>query len=178
MSPDPSPDLSFSAEPPHTLSDPHELLSAYLDWYRDTLLRKLEGLSESELRSSRLPSGWTPLELLQHLTWVERRWLRWGFTAEPTEDAWGDNGPDGRWHVPAELPPGEVKARFRAQCERSRAITEKAALTERAAVGGRFASQEDAPALSWILFHLLQEYARHVGQLDIVRELADGAVGE
>ncbi|GAA3647760.1 DUF664 domain-containing protein [Streptomyces chitinivorans] len=59
------------------------MASAYLDHYRDTVLRKLAGLSEAELRGSRLPSGWSPLELLWHLTCVERRWFRWGFTVEP-----------------------------------------------------------------------------------------------
>jgi hypothetical protein len=51
-----------------------------------------------------------------------------------------------------------------------------AELTERARLGGRFSS--DPPTLGWILAHLLQEYARHVGHLDVVRELMDGSVGE
>ena len=56
------------------------------------------------------------------------------------------------------------------------AIASKAELTDRARLGGRFTS--DPPTLGWILVHLLQEYARHVGHLDVVRELIDGAVGE
>jgi len=51
-----------------------------------------------------------------------------------------------------------------------------AELTDRARLGGRFIS--DPPTLGWILIHLLQEYARHVGHLDVVRELIDGTVGE
>src|SRR4051812_15259410 len=89
-------------EPPGSLADPRELLDAFLDYYRDALLRKLGGLAEHDLRSSRLPSGWTPLELLGHLTWVERRWFGWGFAGEPLEQPWGDQGSDGRWRVPAE----------------------------------------------------------------------------
>ena len=45
-------------------------------------------------------------------------------------------------------------------------------------VGGRFASAQEAPTLGWILLHVLQEHARHLGHLDIVRELTDGSVGE
>jgi hypothetical protein len=166
------------SEPSHRLSDPQELLVGQLDYYRTTLLHKLDGLSEQELRTSRLPSGWTPLELLHHLTHVEQRWLCWGFAAEQVEQPWGDDGPDGRWQVPEGLTSSELREEFAAQCARSRVVAAGAALEDRAALGGRFPAAADAPTLGWILLHLLQEYARHVGQLDIVRELADGAVGE
>jgi uncharacterized damage-inducible protein DinB len=168
-------------EPATSVSDPHELLLGHLDYYRDTLLRKLEGLEEETLRSSRLPSGWSPLELVWHLLHVERRWLVWGFNAEQMDDPWGDtaeNAPQGRWHVPERLTTADVLDRFRAQCERSRAVASGSTLHTRAAVGGRFPTEAAAPTLSWILFHLVQEYARHVGQLDVVRELADGSTGE
>jgi uncharacterized damage-inducible protein DinB len=163
-------------EPPASLSDPAELLAAYLDFYRSVVLRKLDGLSDAELRSSRLPSGWTPLELLKHLAYVELRWLRWGFAGENFADPWGDNGPDGNWHVPDEQTPAAVRDFFLAQCDHSRTIVARSQLTDVAAIGGRF--DTEPPTLSWILFHVLQEYTRHAGQLDVVRELADGSVGE
>ncbi len=172
--------LPPAGEPPHTLGDPRELADAYLDYYRAALLRKIDGLDESELRTSRLPSGWTPLALVRHLTWVELRWFRWGFEGEtmPRERAWGDRGPDGRWHVAEEETAQSVRAAFTAQCERSREIASGVPSGQRARTGGRFATEDDAPTLGWILFHVLQEYARHVGQLDVARELADGATGE
>jgi hypothetical protein len=166
-------------EPAMTLSDPAELLTAYLDYYRDALLRKIDGLPAEELRLSRLPSGWVPLGMLKHLAYVELRWLRWGFAAEPVDQPWGDEqeGVPG-WH----LEPGEtvedVRAFFDEQCARSRAIVAQARLTDVAAAGGRFAVDGELPTLAWILHHVLQEYARHVGQLDIARELADGVLGE
>ena len=61
---------------------------------------------------------------------------------------------------------------------RTREIVEGADLDALGRVGGRFGSDEETPTLIWILFHVLQEYARHAGHLDIVRELADGKVGE
>ncbi|WP_419999173.1 DinB family protein [Streptomyces boninensis] len=158
-------------------ADPHALLARYLDFFREVTLAKLDGLPEHELRSSRLPSGWTPLELLNHLGYVERRWLCWGFLGEQVPDPWGDRGPDDRWRVPADEPVAAVRERYEAQCERSRAIVAaEPDLDRRAAVGGRFATAAEAPTLGQILFHLVQEYARHAGHLDIVRELADGAV--
>lgn len=165
-------------EPDFGVADPHALLLGHLDYCRGTLLRKLDGLSEEELRRSRVPSGWSPLELVRHLTYVERRWLVWGFEAEQVPDPWGDADEDDRWRVPEGMTSEEVVGAFREQCERSRAIVRAARPQDRARVGGRSPAEERAPALAWILFHLLQEYARHVGQLDVVRELADGETGE
>jgi hypothetical protein len=166
------------AEPPRTLGDPRELLDAYLDYYRGTVLRKLAGLSEHALRSSPLPSGWTPLELLVHLTWMERRWFCWGFAGEPVDQPWGDQGPDGAWQVPAEVSSAQVVADYTAQHARSRAAAAGATLAEPARTGGRFVTAAGAPTLAWIYCHVLQEYARHAGHLDVVRELVDGTTGE
>jgi hypothetical protein len=170
--------MTVPAEPSGDLSDPRELLVAYLDFYRQTVLRKLDGLSEEELRTSRLPSGWTPLELLKHLAGVERRWLRWGFAAEPVERPWVEDGPDGRWRVGPDETAGDVRTLFLDECARSRRIVAAAGLDEVARTGGRFQPPDPPPTLAWILFHLLQEYARHAGHLDVARELADGRVGE
>jgi Protein of unknown function (DUF664) len=167
--------------PPDTLSDPRELLSGFLDFHRAAALRKLDGLPEEELRTSRLPSGWTPLEMLKHLAYVERRWMHWGFAGEPMDRPWGENenaGQDGRWAVGPDETGDSVRAFYLEQCEKSRRIAEKAELSQHAAAGGRFSGPGPAPTLIWIQFHLLQEYARHVGQLDVARELADGIVGE
>ncbi|MDT0345981.1 DinB family protein [Streptomyces litchfieldiae] len=166
-------------EPPKTLGDPKDLLTAYLDYYRAVILEKLAGLDEDELRGSRLPTGWTPLQLVWHLAHVERRWLVWGLLGENVPDPWGDRGPDERWAVPEGMTAAEVFARFEEQCARSREIVAGAELTDvPPASSKRFEEGTPLPALSWILFHLLQEYARHAGHLDIVRELADGTVPE
>lgn len=171
------------SEPSWALTDPREMLTAYLDFYRQAVLRKLDGMSDEQLRSSLLPSGWTPLELLKHLAYVETRWLRWGFTAEPIADPWGDRGPDdpgpdGRWHVPDEETFDDVRAFFLDACERSRRIVADARLDDTAQTGGRFDGSSPPPSLGRILVHLLQEYARHTGHLDVVRELTDAVVGE
>ncbi|SDR27414.1 DinB family protein [Thermostaphylospora chromogena] len=166
------------SEPPQTLADPRELLLGYLDYYRAVVVRKLDGLSERELRTSRLPSGWTPLELLKHLAYMERRWLRWGFMGERVEDPWGDQGPDGRWRVGEEETLDDLKALLAEQAEATRRIVTAARLDDSAATGGRFAPPAPVPTLGWILCHVLQEYARHAGHIDVVRELTDGTVGK
>jgi uncharacterized damage-inducible protein DinB len=169
----------FLHEPSDQLSDQRELLIAYLDAYRDAVLRKLAGLSEADLSRSAVPSGWTPIELLNHLAFVERRWLQWGFRGEDIEYPWGDSQSAlGRWSVPEDESAEIVRGRFEKACERSREIVSDAQLSDKSRWGGRFTPEQPPPTLGWILFHLLQEYARHLGHLDIARELIDGAVGE
>ncbi len=171
--------MTATLEPSEALSDPHDLSLGYLDYLRDTVVRKINGMSEADLRSSRLPSGWAPLELVWHLSFMERRWIQWGFAGEAVPDPWGDDDPTrGRWQVPAEERTEDVLARLEATGRRTRELLRDAQLTDRARTGGRFSDGTAVPTLGWILFHLLQEYARHVGQLDIVRELTDGEVGE
>lgn len=80
---------SHLPEPDRGLADPRELLLGYLDYNRTMVARQFDGLSDVEARTSRLPSGWTPVELLKHLVFMERRWLRWGFAAEAVPEPWG-----------------------------------------------------------------------------------------
>lgn len=165
-------------EPAVTLADPTELLSQYLDYYREATLRKLDGLTDEQLRASAVASGWTPLGMLNHLTMMELRWFRWGFNAEQIAEPWGGGPPGSDWNVPADRPAADVFAAFRAQTRRSKEIVDGVPLDTIAAAGGRFSEFGDRPTLAWILFHVLQEYARHVGHLDIVRETIDGTTGE
>lgn len=161
---------------PVTESDPRVLLLASLDWYRDALRRKLAGLTDEQLTTPVAPMGWAPLGLVRHLTGVERRWLRWGFLGEDVE-SWPASGPDEEWSV-AGRSAAEVLAAYEEQVRRSRAAVGDHPLDAPSRTGGRFPAGEDAPPLGRILFHLLQEYARHVGHLDISRELIDGTIGE
>lgn len=168
--------LGVPLEPPTDLADPVELLVRYLDFYRATVLRKLEGLTDEQLRTSRVPSGWSPLGLVKHLAHVELRWMRWGFTGEEIAQPWGDPDVERAEFVVDADTAEDVRAFYLEQCARSREITAAARLDDRMA-RWRVATLP-TPTLAWILFHLLQEYARHVGHLDVVRELTDGVVGQ
>jgi len=163
--------------PPVGESDPRELLLGYLDWYRDALMRKLDGLSDMQLRTPVGPLGWSPLGFVKHLGWVERRWLRWGFAAE-TVTPEPPGGRDAEFVVEPDEDAASVLTAYRDEVARAAALIAGAELADQARVGGRFSTAEQAPSLARILFHLLQEYARHVGQLDIARELIDGVTRE
>lgn len=158
-------------------TDAGELFVTYLDYFRATVAEKVSGLDEADLRGARLPSGWSPLELVHHLAFMERRWLQWGFLGRDVADPWGDQGPDGRWHVPPELGVDDVLARLHAEGTRTTAIVREHRLDEVGQPTGRFQGSEP-PTLGRILFHVLQEHARHAGHLDVARELVDGTVGE
>lgn len=153
-----------------------EVFLGYLDYFRSVLVDKLEGLPDSELRHSRLPSGWTPIELLKHLSYVELRWLEWGFEGRDVAEPWGDRRGD-RWYVAPDETLSDLVDGLRVQAARSRAVVEAHDLSEVGQPGERWDGADPA-TLERILFHLVQEYARHAGHLDIVREIIDGRVGE
>jgi uncharacterized damage-inducible protein DinB len=163
-------------EPTRPVESRAEVFLGYLDFFRSQVMDKVSTLPASELRHSRLPSGWAPVELVKHLTFVEMRWLEWGFEGRVVADPWGDIRND-RWHVLAEETLAQLTSALRAQGDRSRAVIESHDLSEIGQPGPRW-DGADPPTLERILFHLLQEYARHLGHLDIVAELAGGSVGE
>ena len=162
--------------PTRPASSRTEVFCTYLDYFRSRLVSKLQDLPEAELRRSRLPSGWTPLELLNHLTYVELRWLEWGFEGQQVPDPWGDRRDD-RWFVVEGRTLADLIGELEAQAARSRAVIESHDLAEVGQPGERWAGADPA-TLERVLFHLLQEYARHLGHLDIVCELAGEPTGE
>jgi Protein of unknown function (DUF664) len=168
---------AFSEPDPH-VADPAELFVGYLDAYRDAVMRKLMSLSVDDQRRSVVPTGWTPLGLVWHLVHMERRWFEWGFRGENVADPWADSSgdPEGGWRVPGEVTAADVTGMLRTVGAETTELLEKTPLSTLAATGGRF--DDDPPALAWICFHVLQEYARHAGHLDIAVEFAGGHRGE
>src|SRR5260370_19452678 len=129
-----------------------EVFLRYLDYFRSRLVSKLRELPTGELRNSRLPSGWTPLELLKHLRFMERRWLEWGFEGQPLADRWADRRDD-RWYVSPDESLESLVAGLTEQAARSRAIIEGHDLAEVGQPSERWAGE--APAtLERVLFHM------------------------
>lgn len=150
--------------------------AAYLDWVRADLAATVLALPEDVRRSSTLPSGWTPIELLSHVLHMEQRWFVWGFLGEPVGEPWGDWTVDepwdsggARWVVAEDVTAEELAERLAAIGARTTAILRDFPLDATASPGGRFAA--DPPSLEWICFHVLAEYARHAGQLDVALEI-------
>jgi uncharacterized damage-inducible protein DinB len=160
--------------PPLTGNE-RETLGAYLDYQRDTLVWKMEGLSDDDLRRSVVPSGWPLLGLVKHLAYVERWWFQDRFAGEDATYPWTDEDPDADWRIEPEDTTAGILELYRAECDRNRAIVAAAgSLDQVAAHGGRRGPMN----LRWIMAHMIEETARHCGHADIARELIDGATGE
>ncbi|GAB1640954.1 DinB family protein [Krasilnikovia sp. MM14-A1259] len=153
-----------------------EVFLRYLDYFRETVLAKVAALPGDELRRSRLPSGWTPLELVKHLRYVELRWIAWGFEGRKIDEPWGDRRDD-RWYVAPDETREGLLAALREQGAHTSEVVSRTDLTTVGAPSPRW-DGEPAPPLERVLFHLLQEYARHLGHLDIVAEMSGGPIGE
>ncbi|MGC4869293.1 DinB family protein [Micromonospora sp. DT53] len=163
-------------EPTNPAGSRSEIFLRYLDYFRDSVMDKVSTLDEPELRRSRLPSGWTPLELLKHLRYVELRWIEWGFQGRDVAEPWGDRRDD-RWYVSPDETRADLVAALRAQGAHTTAVVTAHDLAEIGAPGSRWRGADPA-SLERVLFHLVQEYARHLGHLDVVTELAGGPTGE
>ncbi|MHA7984343.1 DinB family protein [Rathayibacter sp. CAU 1779] len=167
-------------KPNRALADERDILVGFLDYDRSAVGRKLQALSDADASTSVIPSGWSMIELAWHLAAMERRWLRWSFLGEALQDPYPDADDSGSWRVPAGLTVAEVLDTLRTGGEATRRIVAEHDLDERAHLGGKYTGDDDQPlpTLRWILTYVVQEYSRHLGHLDIARELIDGETGE
>ena len=164
-------------EPPEHGAAGARRWSDYLDWVRGEMVGAVLGLTPEQQRASLVPSGWTPLELLSHVLHMEQRWFVWGFLGEAVTDPWGDwdveepwaAAVDGHWHVADDVTAERLAERLDAIGARTREVLASYPLETVASPGGRFA--DDPPTLEWICFHVLAEYARHAGHLDVSTEI-------
>ncbi|WP_034484547.1 DinB family protein [Actinomadura oligospora] len=159
-------------EPPHT-ADERATLAGFLDWQRATLALKCEGLDAGQLRRKELaPSGLSLLGLVRHMAEVERSWFRHVVCGEENGGYWPRVNGEMADFLVDDADPDEAFAVWRAECENSRAIVAAHDLDERAEWKG------DTYALRWIVTHMIEEYARHNGHADLLRERIDGVTGE
>jgi uncharacterized damage-inducible protein DinB len=155
-----------------------ECLYVALDRHRDVVLWKLDGLDDEQLRRPLVPSGTTMLGMLKHLAAVEYGWfcMTFGRETEPLVVALEENektDPDGDWRVGPDESTADVLAFYaRARAAADKVIEE----LDLEATGTSWSGT--TVSMRWVLVHMLEEVARHAGQLDILRELTDGAAGD
>ena len=162
-------------EPP-SVGGEREILAGFLDFHRATLLWKLEGLDDQQLRRAMVASGTSLLGLVKHLAYVERSWFQGVWAGEEVTFPWTSEDPDADWRIEPDETTGQVLALYDGECDRSRAIVAAASSLDELAQHPR---QKDwKMSRRWILIHMIEETARHVGHADILREQLDGATGE
>ncbi|MDT7742503.1 MAG: hypothetical protein QOE59_1581 [Actinomycetota bacterium] len=161
---------------PPLIADERDTLAGWLDFYRDTVVGKCEGLDEDGWRSASVPpSPLTPLGLVQHLAEVERNWFRRVLLGEDAPAVYDSPsstpGHDGGFDVGGEFTGEKALEVWREEVERSRAACADRELDHRCPFG------EGEVTLRWIQVHMIGEYARHAGHADLIRERIDGATG-
>ena len=166
-------------DPPETGTE-LEQLTRYLDYQRETMLLKAEGLDRQQLAQTHPPSTLTLGGLLNHLALVEDSWFPVRFAGRPDDELWAgidwDADPDYEFRTAAELEPDELRRRYEQACARSRKVVAGAESLDQLSVqprgnGARF-------QLRWMLLHMIEETARHAGHADLLREAIDGSTGE
>ncbi len=152
-----------------------ETLEAFLDYQRATLLCKVDGVSDEDLRRPGTPSGLTLLGLVKHLAYVERSWFRNVFAGEGVAFPWSDQDPDAEWRVEPHETTEQTLALYRDEIVRCREVTRDCSLDASARRPPPWGS---GVTLRWIMLHMIEETARHNGHADILREAIDGQTGE
>lgn len=163
--------------PPVRTSDERTMLTAMLDWYREGVVLKVEGISADAAAASPLPSETSIAGLVKHLALVEDGWFTLHFAGQPQPDVWPeidwDADPNWEFHSAQSEDMSDLVELYRGACERSRRVTEAHELDDLSQ------GTERRPFnLRWALVHLLEETARHLGHMDILREQLDGTTGE
>jgi uncharacterized damage-inducible protein DinB len=162
------------AEPPLTANE-RDMLDGWLDYHRATLAWKCEGLSADQLRERAVPpSSLSLVGLVRHMAEAERAWFR--RRVGGADLPWlycTDEHPDADFDDVADADVAEALATWEQECERARATV--AAVPS---LDDTFEAKENTYSLRWIVSHMVEEYARHNGHADLLRERIDGARGD
>jgi uncharacterized damage-inducible protein DinB len=154
--------------------DERSTLLAFLEWERATLARKCEGLDADKLRlRAAEPSTLSLLGLVRHMADVERGWFRRTLAGEEIDDRYSsDDDIDGDFDNVATADVEEAFASWHEECAHADEIISRRALD---ATGHQRSGRE--VSMRWILVHMVEEYSRHNGHADLLRERIDGATG-
>lgn len=169
-------------EPPMAAGEVATLLG-FLEFQRATLAWKCAGLDADALQMPLKPSAMTLGGMLTHLAWVEDYWFTCVLLDRPMPPLWQevdwDADPDWDWRIADEHIPADLHMWWAQAKDRSRAVT-----AEALNAGGleflarRTLRDGSTPSLRWVLVHMIEEYARHNGHADLLREAIDGQTGE
>jgi uncharacterized damage-inducible protein DinB len=169
-----APDVERSEHYPGRRNEPEqEMLRDWLDWHRATLLRKSAGLDATQLAKRAVPpSNLSLLGLVRHMSDTERGWVRQTYRGEQVPDLY--YRPDAKDADFEETDPADAEEdfeRYRAECLAADAALEDAKLDD------TFTFREKTISVRWMWQHLVEEYARHNGHADLLRQVIDGATG-
>ncbi|MFE9673735.1 DinB family protein [Streptomyces sp. NPDC006259] len=159
-------------------ADERTMLEGWLDYHRQTLAHKCEGLTDAQLRTASVPpSELSLLGLVRHMAEVERHWFRRVLVDDGAAPIhYDDEDPDGDFHLTEKDTWQEAYATWQAEIGIARRNAAELRLDELSR--GRSASTGEPFNLRWIYTHMIEEYARHNGHADLLRECVDGVTGD
>ncbi|MFI1393976.1 DinB family protein [Streptomyces sp. NPDC020681] len=161
---------------PSTTAGEREMLDGWLDYHRETLEAKCAGLSDEQLRKRSVePSELSLLGLVRHLAECERGWFRNVLAGEDLPTIYSEEDRDGDFHATEQDTYAEAYATWQAEIARARKLAATCSLDD---IGTGEHRSGDTFNLRWILTHMIEEYARHNGHADLLRERIDGATGD
>jgi uncharacterized damage-inducible protein DinB len=159
------------------VADERTVLEAFLDYYREAVVRKVRGVSEEDARRRLVGSATTLGGIVKHLRWVELNWFQRVLAGRPDADLprppWTDEDPDADFRLEQDEPLEQIIAEYEADCARSRQIAAHRGLDDT----GQHRRMGKV-SLRWIYVHMIEETARHAGHADILREQIDGTTGD
>jgi uncharacterized damage-inducible protein DinB len=157
-----------------------EQVYAFLDYQRATLHKKTSGLSAEQLSRTLAPSTMTLAGMLKHLAFVEDFWFSYVFAGNEIAGVFRnvdwDADPDWDWHSAADDEPAALRALLDGVVVHSRAIVSGEQLDALSVRTNRRTGEKFT--LRWVVLHMIEEYARHNGHADLIRESIDGQTGE
>ncbi|GAB3425557.1 DinB family protein [Flindersiella endophytica] len=161
-----------------TTADERTYLNGWLDVQRAGVRKKCEGLAEADAHRPVLPSSplMTMAGVVAHLRWNEYSWFQLNLLGVPDEGQtpWREGGhPDAEMMVDG-VPLAQLVDEYDEECARSRAAVASVSLD--ALEQGPYAGKDSA-STRYVLCHMIEETARHLGHLDAIRELLDGDTG-
>jgi len=161
--------------PPRSAPE-REMLEAWLDFHRITLERKCSGLEPAQLRRRAVPpSALSLLGLVRHMADVERGWFRRTLANEDAPPHYRtDTAPTAAFDHVDTADVTEAFVTWRAECAHARTVVASFSDLDEM---GRDAARPGRPSVRWVLLHMIEEYARHNGHADLLREVIDGVVG-
>ena len=168
-----TPDASQFRSPAPLVADERSMYQGWLDFHRGTLVWKCTGLTDDQLKSASVTSSTlTLLGLLRHMAEVERWWFRTNAAGLSLPDLyWTDDDNDGDFDNVADAVVAQDFATFKAQC----LAADEAVLA--LPLDHTFAGRNGPISLRWVYVHMIEEYARHNGHADLLRETIDGSTG-
>ena len=172
--------MTITRTDPPVAADERATLLGFLDYHRDTLRLKAAGLSDVQLDICLAPSTMTLGGMLKHLAFVEHWWFDCVFDGHEYAEPWASvdwqADADWDWHSAADDSPEELRAMLDAAIAASDQVV--ARVTDLGQLSQRTSRRGSPFAMRWIITHMIEEYARHNGHADLIREWIDGEVGD